>query len=104
MPPPKTMMLFVMLGVAVVMALRKKNNSRAAALFSQFQGSQKLFAAIAVLAAIVILLNPEFLALGLLGDTAFYDVLVLLLGLQLRTVGAQAWDCIRTVGAQVCYR
>src|SRR5580765_3488039 len=63
-----------------------------------------LIGVIAVILAFLILLNPEFLALGLLGDTAFFDLLVLLIGLQLRTVGAQAWDCIRTVGAQVCYR
>jgi hypothetical protein len=59
-----------------------------------------LVGAIAVILAFLILLNPEFLALGLLGDTAFFDLLVLLIGLQLRTLGAQAWDCIRTVGAQ----
>jgi hypothetical protein len=55
---------------------------------------------IAVILAFLILLNPEFLALGLLGDTAFFDLLVLLIGLQLRTLGAQAWECIRTLGAQ----
>jgi uncharacterized membrane protein YkgB len=52
-----------------------------------------LIGVIAVILAFLILLNPEFLALGLLGDTAFFDLLVLLIGLQLRTVGAQAWDC-----------
>jgi hypothetical protein len=59
-----------------------------------------LVGVIAVVLAFLILLNPEFLALGLLGDTAFFDLLVLLIGLQIRSVGAQVWDCIRTVGAQ----
>ena len=62
-----------------------------------------LIGVIAVVLAFLILLNPEFLALGLLGDTAFFDLLVLLIGLQIRSVGAQVWDCIRTVGAQVWY-
>ena len=57
-----------------------------------------LIGVIAVVLAFLILLNPEFLALGLLGDTPFFDLLVLLIGLQLRTAGTQAWDCIRTVG------
>src|SRR5580765_5110892 len=58
-----------------------------------------LVGVIAVVLAFLILLNPEFLALGLLGDTAFFDLLVLLIGLQIRSMGAQAWDCIRTVGS-----
>jgi hypothetical protein len=60
-----------------------------------------LVGVIAVILAFLILLNPEFLALGLLGDTAFFDLLVLLISLQLRTLGSQAWDCIQTVGDHV---
>jgi hypothetical protein len=43
---------------------------------------------VAVIGAVLILINPEFLALGLLGDAAFVDLLVLLLSLQLQMVGA----------------
>src|SRR2546429_1587277 len=52
---------------------------------------QKLAGAIAILMALLIIMNPEFLALGLLGDTAFFDLLVLALSLQLQDLAAQAW-------------
>ena len=52
---------------------------------------QKLAGAIAILMALLIVMNPEFLALGLLGDTAFFDLLVLALSLQLQDLAAQAW-------------
>src|SRR5256885_5224058 len=52
---------------------------------------QKFAGAIAILMALLIVINPEFLALGLLGDTAFFDLLVLALSLQLQDLAAQAW-------------
>ena len=51
----------------------------------RLSGTQKIFGIVAFLLALVILLNPEFLALGFLGDTAFFDMLVLAIGLQLHT-------------------
>jgi hypothetical protein len=48
-------------------------------------GSRKFFGIVAFLIVLLMLLNPEFLALGLLGDTAFIDMLVLAIGLQLHT-------------------
>jgi hypothetical protein len=52
---------------------------------NQLTGSQKIFGVVAFLLVLLILLNPEFLALGFLGDTAFFDMLVLAIGLQLHT-------------------
>jgi hypothetical protein len=54
---------------------------------------QKIVAVAAILIALFILSNPEYLAFGLLGDSAFVDLLVLLLGIQLQFLGAQgrAW-------------
>jgi len=49
----------------------------------QLKGWQKVFGLVAAIVALLILINPEFLALGLLGDTAFFDMLVLALGLQM---------------------
>ena len=43
----------------------------------------KIIRIIAVIGAIFIVLNPEFLAFGIIADAAFFDMLVLLLGLQL---------------------
>jgi len=60
---------------------------------------QLLLGAAAMLVVLVILFNPEVAALGLLGDTAFVDLLVLLLGLQLRAAGTQLQHWIRRIGA-----
>ena len=53
-------------------------------------GWQKLFGMVAFVAAILIIINPEFLALGLLGDTAFFDLLVFAISLQLQSFVARA--------------
>jgi uncharacterized membrane protein YkgB len=60
-------------------------------LSGKFQGWQKIFGVVAFVAALLILLNPEFLALGLLGDTAFFDLLVLALSLQMHGFVRRAW-------------
>ena len=57
----------------------------------KFRGWQKIFGVLAVVAALLILLNPEFLALGLLGDTAFFDLLVLALSLQMHGFVRRVW-------------
>ena len=55
---------------------------------------QKLTGAIAVFLAVLVVINPEFLAFGFLADAAFFDALVLLFSLQLQTIGARVWYCI----------
>jgi len=52
---------------------------------------QKVAIVLAVIGALLIAMNPELWALGLMGDTAFFDFLVLLLSLQLQTLATQAW-------------
>jgi hypothetical protein len=54
-------------------------------------GWQKLFGVAGFILALLIVMNPEFLALGLLGDSAFFDVLVLVLSLQLQRYIVRAW-------------
>jgi hypothetical protein len=61
------------------------------------KGWQKLFGALAAVMALVILFNPELLALGLLADTALLDMLVLALSLQLQASVARAWHSVSTV-------
>jgi hypothetical protein len=60
-------------------------------------GWHKLFGVVAFILALLIVLNPELLALGLLGDTAFFDLLVLLLSLQLQTFATRGWHAICAV-------
>ena len=62
-----------------------------------FKGWQKLFGFVAVILAVLIIINPELLALGLLGDTVFFDALVLLLSLQLQTIATRWWRRVRPV-------
>jgi hypothetical protein len=50
---------------------------------------QMLIGLIATASALLIVMNPEFLALGLLGDSAFFDILVLAIGIQLQTILAR---------------
>lgn len=50
----------------------------------------RLLTFVGMLLAMAFFLNPELLALGLVGDTAFFDLLALLLGLQLQSLVAAA--------------
>jgi hypothetical protein len=47
---------------------------------------QMLIGLIAVVAAIVIVATPEFYALGILGDSTLFDILVLAIGIQLQVI------------------
>ena len=78
--------IFVLLGLAML-AFASKRAARQGKLkwFRQLNGSQKIFGVVAFVLVLLILLNPEFLALGILGDTALFDMLVLAISLQLHT-------------------
>jgi hypothetical protein len=54
------------------------------------KGWQKVFGLIAFIGVLLIIVNPELFALGILGDTAFFDMLVLALALQMHLVVARA--------------
>ena len=47
---------------------------------------QALIGVVAVVMAVLIVMNPEFYVLGILGDSAFFDLLVLAIGLELQMV------------------
>jgi uncharacterized membrane protein YkgB len=65
--------------------------------FRHLEGWQKLFGVLAIVMTLLIILNPEFLALGLIGDTAFFDMLVLALSLQLQGYAVRVWHSVRPV-------
>ena len=52
---------------------------------------QALIGLVAVIAATLIVMTPEFYALGILGDSAFFDLLVLAISLQLHMIGSRIW-------------
>src|SRR5438128_200179 len=74
--------------------------------FPHLKGWQKIFGLVAIIGAMLILMNPELLALGILGDTAFFDMLVLALSLQMHTFVRRAFHrcvdvlarCARSLG------
>ena len=55
---------------------------------------QILIGIVAIIMAILIVMNPEFYALGILGDSAFFDLLVLAISCQLQVLGFRVWDYI----------
>ena len=59
--------------------------------YERFTGWRKLFGFVAVVLAVLILLNPDLQALGLLGDTSVADVLAMALSLQMLVIGQ--WAC-----------
>lgn len=75
----------ILLGLGVVLAcvMTRPRNGVKPAWAQQLKGWQKVFGVIALVATMLIILNPEFFALGLLGDTAFFDMFVLALSLQM---------------------
>ena len=89
----KTILLLSLALAAVAFARRAKRP--APAWFQQLQGWQKLFGVIAVILVILIFLNPDLLALSLLGDTAFFDFLVLALSIQMFTYAQWSWHWLR---------
>jgi hypothetical protein len=68
--------------------------------FDHLNGWQKIFGLIAVMLAVLILMNPDFLALGLLGDSTFFDVLVFALSLQMLVFVQWAWRSLCTAFAR----
>jgi hypothetical protein len=52
---------------------------------------QVLIGLVAVIAATLIVMTPEFYALGILGDSTFFDLLVLAISLQLQMIGSRIW-------------
>jgi hypothetical protein len=85
--------IIILAGLAfIAFAFSRRSQRR----FEYLTGGQKLFGLMAVFLAVLILTNPDFLALGLLGDTTFFDVLVIALSLQMLGFVQLAWRCINT--------
>jgi uncharacterized membrane protein YkgB len=82
----------ILLGVAMLAyASTRSPDKTKLSRFQHLKGWQKIFGILAVLVALLLILNPEFLALGLIGDTAFFDMLVLALSLQLHVIATRAF-------------
>ena len=94
----------ILLGLAILAyAFNRVSHRIRPASFQRLTWSQKLFGAVAVILVVLIVINPEFLAFGFLGDAAFVDLLVLLMSLQLQMVGTQARSCVSAVFSRITW-
>ena len=97
----QTTPLFLLFLAALIWCTLRKHDAASLGSSQRANPWQKLFAILAVLAAMLIILNPEFLALGLLTDASFFDLLVVLLTLQLQFITAQSWHFLSTFSSRV---
>ena len=82
----------ILLLALILLACAVRRSPRIEPVWSQHRkGGQKVFTLAAFIMALLIVMNPEFLALGLLGDTAFFDMLVLALSLQMHMFALRAF-------------
>jgi hypothetical protein len=79
-------------GLALVLAcvMTRAEDRNKPAWAQRLKGWHTVFGVIAFILTLLIVLTPEFFALGLLGDAAFFDMLVLALSLQLHSFAARA--------------
>lgn len=82
-------MILLVLAVLAFLYARMQRRLKPLAGGRQLKGWHKIFGVVAVFLVVLILLNPELFALGLLGDTAFFDVLALALSIQMQTFVGQ---------------
>ena len=80
---PGASFILITFAVFVVIFLRTVHqNNRSFGLASW----EKMTGLLAVVLALLVVLTPEFAALGLIGDSAFFDLLVLLMSLQIQSI------------------
>lgn len=89
--------IIILAGFVLIACMFVRRSERMRPWFAHLSGWQKLFGLIAVILAVLILINPDFLALGLLGDTTFFDVLVLALSIQMLVSVQWVWRSLVTV-------
>jgi hypothetical protein len=86
--------IIILLGLALLAhASTRSPDKTKQSRFQHLKGWRKLFEVLAVILTLLIILNPEFLALGLIGDAAFFDMLVLLLSLRMHAVATRVFHC-----------
>src|SRR5262245_52265325 len=84
-------LIVIGLAMALVFAFNQKSDRTKPTWLQQLQGSQKIFGVIAFVLVVLIMINPELLALGLVGDTFFFDMLVLALSVQMHVMVTGIW-------------
>ena len=84
--------IILLLGLAMLAwAIIRSGDNAKLTRFQHLRGWQKIFGLLAVILTLLMILNPEFIALGLFGDAAFFDLVVLALSLRMHGLAAGAW-------------
>jgi hypothetical protein len=92
----------ILVALALLAYAFSRSNGIKPAWSQHLTGSRKIFGLAAFIGAVLILINPEFLALGLLGDTAFFEMLVLALSLQMHVFVTRAfYRCVDVLSGVV---
>jgi len=82
----------ILLGLAILAyASTRSPGKTKSSRFLHLNGWQKIFGILAIILTLLIILSPEFLALGLIGDTAFFDLMVLALSLQMHLFATRSF-------------
>jgi len=84
-----TTIILLSLGLIALALARMQRSPRGP--FRNLKGWQSLLGLLAVVIAVLVLLNPDLLALSLLGDSAFFDMLALALSVQMLVSLQWAW-------------
>ena len=74
-------LILLSLGLGALALIRMRRTKRQ--WFRNLKGWQKLLGLLGLLLAVIVILNPELIALGLLGDSVFFDMLALALSVQM---------------------
>ncbi len=82
---------WIILGLLIAGAGAAVRQRKRFAWLRELTGWQKAFGVLALVTSVIIMANPEFICLGLLGDTAFFDLLVLALSLQMHGIASGLW-------------
>src|SRR5581483_12166261 len=90
--------------IAALALLASAFNRRFQKKFEHLSGWQKMLGLVAIILAVLILFTPEFLALGLLGDASFFDVLVMALSLQMLGIIQFGWRRLRDAALKTVRR
>jgi hypothetical protein len=86
--------ILLSLGLAALAHNRLRRSKRE--WYRNLKGWQKLLGLLAILMTVIIILNPEFLALGLLGDSTLLDMLALAISVQLLSSFRLVWHKLST--------
>jgi len=87
-------LILLSLGLGALALIRMRRTKRQ--WFRNLKGWQKLLGLLGLLLAVIVILNPELIALGLLGDSVFFDMLALALSVQMLVSIRWGWHKLST--------